>query len=127
MAFIYCADIYCDDCGKAIRRRLKKPANPNDEWSYDSDEFPKCADSDNEADAPQHCAAGEDCINAIEIEGGKVGLLFGELTGDGMTFVEDAIEEANRDENTWSRAVVDMWYRHYSDRGYTFKMVTNWT
>jgi len=112
VAFIYCADVWCDDCGEAIRQRLteegKAPADPDDEWSYDSDDFPKRADDDDESDTPQHCAAGEGCINAVEIEGGKVGLLFGELTSDGMAYVEEAIDDANRDDNTWSREVVGL-------------------
>jgi len=130
MAFIFCADIYCNDCGEAIRRRLtddgKAPADPTDEWSYDSDEFPKCVDSDSEADSPQHCGANDNCINAIEIEGGKIGFLFGELTSDGVTYVEETIEDANCGPNTWNREVVKLWYRHYTDLGYTFKVVPNW-
>lgn len=133
MAYIYCADIYCDDCGAAIRDRLtgegKAPADPSDEWSYDSDEFPKCVGDDDESDTPQHCAVGEDCINAIRIGDGdddKVGLLFGELTHDGTAYIEDAIDEANRDGSTWSRAVVGLWYRHYTDEGYQFQKTPNW-
>ena len=42
MAYIYCADIYCDDCGKAIMKELKKqglvPEHPEDRSTYDSDE-----------------------------------------------------------------------------------------
>jgi len=132
MAYIYGADVYCDDCGNAIRKRLteegKAPADPSNERSYDSGNFPKCVDDDDddaESDTPQHCAVGEDCINAIEIDGGKVGLLFGELTCDGMGYVEDAISDANRDENTWSRAVVELWYRYYTDGGYAFE-TPNW-
>ena len=133
MAFIYCADVYCDDCGNAIRHRLtdegKAPADPANEWSYESDDFPKCANDDDESDTPQHCAVGENCINAIRIgDSGndRVGFLFGELTYDGIAYVEDSINEANRDSNTWSRAVVGFWYQHYSEHGYTFKITPNW-
>lgn len=133
MAFIYCADVYCDDCGEAIRKRLTKegkaPADPTDEWSYDSDDFPKCADDDEEHDTPQHCAVCEGCINSIRIGPAAddiVGLLFGELTTDGITYVEEAIGSANHDERTWSRAIVQLWYQHYTDRGYTFRKSPNW-
>lgn len=132
MAYIYCADIYCDDCGEAIKKRLtaesKAPADPANEWSYDSDYFPKIAGDDEESDTPEHCACGEHCVNAIEIWGGKVGLLFGELTLDGITYVEEAIEEANwgSSSNSWGREVAELWYRHYSDRGYQFKVSPNW-
>lgn len=126
MAFIYCADIWCEDCGNEIRRRLtrdgKAPADLTDEWSYDSDDFPKYVDEDEEADIPQHCAADVACINGIRIDEDVVGLLFGELTSDGMTYVEDAIDSINRDDNTWDKSLVGFWYRHYTDRGYTFKV-----
>ncbi len=130
MAYIYCADVWCDDCGAAIRRRLtdegKAPADPNNEWSYESDDFPKRVGNDEESDTPQHCAANENCINAIEISG-KVGFLFGELTLDGVVYIEDAIEDANREVClTWNREVVELWYRHYSSRGYQFKKTPNW-
>ena len=130
MAYIYCADVWCNDCGDAIKQRLteegKAPADPTDEWSFDSDDFPKCAGDDEEADIPQHCAAGKDCINAIRIGDDKAGLLFGELTDDGMIYVEEAIEEANRDDHTWHKSVVGLWYRHYTNRGYTFRKTPNW-
>lgn len=131
MAYIYRADIWCDDCGQAIRDRLtakgKAPADPDDEWSYDSDDFPKYVDSDEESDSPQHCAANELCINAIEIEDGKVGLLFGELTGDGMEYVDEAIDEANHNDISWSREVVELWYQYYTNRGYHFRNYPNWS
>jgi len=131
MAYIYCADIWCDDCGQAIRDRLtdkgEAPTDPSDEWSYDSDDFPKCAGNDEESDTPQHCAAGKNCINAIRRIGGKVGFLFGELTLDGIVYIEDAIEDANRDSLAWDREIVELWYRHYSSRGYQFKKTPNWT
>ena len=45
MSYIYLADVWCDDCGRAICKRLKRegnaPANPDDEWTFDSDEYPK--------------------------------------------------------------------------------------
>jgi hypothetical protein len=80
MAYIYLADVWCDDCGRAICERLtregKAPADPDDEWTFDSDEYPKRAGDDDEADTPQHCAAGEQCVNAVTLPGGgRVGLL----------------------------------------------------
>lgn len=128
MAYIYKADVYCNDCGEAIRQRLttegKAPANPSDEWSYDSDDFPKVAGDDERSDSPQHCACGENCVNAVEIV--KVGFLFGELTRDGVDYVEKAIEEANLNDNTWHRAVIELWYFHYTSRGYQFRNSPNW-
>ena len=121
MSYIYLADVWCDACGRAICRRLKRegkaPANPDDEWTFDSDEYPKRAGDDEEADTPQNCAAGEECINAIELpSGGKVGLLFGELTRDGVEYVKEAIAEAQ--EGVGSEEVVNLWQQHYGDAGY---------
>jgi hypothetical protein len=57
--YMYQASIYCEDCGKAIRDKLKDsaPDNPEDETAYDSDEYPKgpYADGGGEADRPWHC------------------------------------------------------------------------
>lgn len=69
MSFIYAADVWCTSCGEAIRARLTAegtaPAAPDDESSYDSDNFPKGADHAAEAaDYPEHCAAGTDCLEA---------------------------------------------------------------
>jgi hypothetical protein len=59
MAYIYQADVYCDDCGAAICDELdakgEAPENTDDEYSYDSDDYPKEADDNDEADTPQHC------------------------------------------------------------------------
>jgi hypothetical protein len=123
MAYIYQADVWCDDCGEAIRERLTRegmaPANPEDEWSYDSDDFPKRASDDEESDSPQHCAAGEHCVNAVMLPSGeKVGYLFGELTTVGVAYVEEAIEGAAAEPCTWCKEVADLWKEHYQGKGY---------
>lgn len=99
--YIYAADLYCEDCGEAIQKRITEegfaPEYPNDERSYDSDEFPKgpYPDGGGEADYPQHCGAGPDCLNAIEFPDGiKVGAWLGnELTADGVEYVREVIQE----------------------------------
>ena len=116
MSYIYQADVWCDDCGKAICERLtcegKAPANPDDEWSFDSDDYPKHADDHDESDYPQHCAAGAKCLNAVTLPSGdKVGLLFGELTRDGVQYVKDAIAEGRTE-------VTDLWQEYYRQKGY---------
>ncbi len=65
MAAIYCADIYCDDCAEKIRsdafkdgtvdRMIADGADPTDEATYDSDEYPKDCDGSAACDCPQHC------------------------------------------------------------------------
>jgi hypothetical protein len=122
--YIYAADIYCEDCGKAIRERITEegwgifgsytgPADPKDEWSYDSDEYPKgpYPDGGGEADFPQHCGSGPDCLNAIQFfDGTKAGAWLGnELTSDGIQYVKDAIEEDPENE------VCQLWAECYGD------------
>ena len=125
MAYIYRADVWCDDCGRAICERLtsagKAPADPANEWSYDSDDYPKRAGDDEEADCPQHCAAGGKCLNAVTLPSGKVGYLFGELTQDGVEYVNDAITEA--EEGCGSKEVVELWREYYCNRGYNIREV----
>lgn len=85
-AYIYQADVYCAACGVAIRERLKvegrAPADPEDESSYDSDDFPKgpYANGGGEADYPQHCR-GCDVF------------LQNPLTGEGYAYVRDGLAD----------------------------------
>lgn len=108
MPYIYLADLWCDSCGQAIRTRLRReghaPANPADESSYESDEFPKFAGDPGEADWPQHCGAGDECLEAIELPSGrKIGaLLSTELTGEGIRYVQEAIEEGGEVAEFWA-------------------------
>ena len=116
MAYIYQADLWCDDCGEAIRERLtaegKAPDDPDDEYSYDSDNYPKSCGDDEESDSPQHCAAREDCLKAEELPSGrKVGYLFGELTMEGIKYVALSVAESKSE-------VTDLWVEYYTDQGY---------
>jgi len=82
-AYIYQADIYCEECGALIRQELDEqgacPADPTDESTFDSDEYPKgpYADGGGEADCPQHCAA---CGVFLE----------NSLTSEGVAYVKEA-------------------------------------
>lgn len=108
--YIYAADIYCEDCGGAIREQIAwkgfAPDNPDDEWSYDSDDFPKgpYPDGGGEADCPQHCGAGQNCFNAIEfLDGCKIGVwLENELTTEGVEHVQEAIQEGGEVADLWA-------------------------
>lgn len=113
--FIYRADFYCDDCGKAICADLdqqgKRPSNPDDQHSYDSDEYPKAIGEIGESDCVHHCGAGEACINAIQIgnDGPKIGCwLENDLTGEG---VDSLIETAA----TNPGKIVDLWIDLYGE------------
>lgn len=95
MAYAYQADLWCDDCGQMIRERIEQegrtPPNPNDEHTYDSDEYPKYAPGGGGAsDTPYHCAAGAECVNCFRIgkRGGEVkrgGQIVGALVTESLT------------------------------------------
>lgn len=59
--YMYQAALLCNECGLKVRERLsnstRKPADPNDESSYDSDDYPKgpYADGGGESDLLNHC------------------------------------------------------------------------
>ena len=63
MPYIYQADVWCDACGEKIRAELtaegKAPADLYNGHTYDSDDFPKYYNSDEESDSPQNCASGD--------------------------------------------------------------------
>ncbi len=112
MAYIYCADVWCDDCGEAICRKLQQagnaPANPHDEYSFYSDEYPKYAADDDESDTPSHCAAGEECFNADVLPSGRqIGALFGRLTTDGYEYVRASHAERPSE-------VTALWMAYYA-------------
>lgn len=60
--FIYCADVYCEECGKKLCESIPRPEHAGellngelDQRTYDSDEYPKECDN-GESDCPAHCA-----------------------------------------------------------------------
>jgi len=121
--YVYAADLWCEDCGRDIRNTLiemgKAPQNPDDQSSYDSDDFPIEISSDEETDCPYHCGAGEECFNAeVMPDGQKIGAwLENPLTSYGIKQLEQQIRE--EPENV----VVQFWSEHYAD----CLTVTTWT
>lgn len=116
MAYVYSAEIYCDDCGNLIQAGIcgagQAPSDLSDKYSYDSDECPKWADSDEypkwadddaDADSPQHCGSGESCINAEVLPSGeKIGCLLGtNLTTEGENYVKEAVAEGGEVAEFW--------------------------
>lgn len=77
--YIYCADIYCEDCGQAIKSDLSIKGPLPD--VLDSDCYPQGPYEASEADSPQHCA---DCGEFLE----------NPLTEDGNEYVKDYIKNA---------------------------------
>jgi hypothetical protein len=116
MAYAYNADIFCDRCGNAIKFALradhKGPEDEDDQSSFDSDDFPKWADEDEATDCPQHCGAGEECKDAIDLEGRKVGALIGSnLTREGIEYVIETLSEPAR--TRFQRALGALWAEAY--------------
>ena len=116
--FIYAAACYCDECGIAIQKDVLKALNKTpedfaDERTFDSDEYPKGPYSDEqEADGPEHCASGEDCLNPTIIGDQVCGYFFGnELTTHGV----ENLQEMHRNSPS---EITEFWVNYYNSHGY---------
>lgn len=104
--FAYAAALYCEDCGNNIRADLtaqgKAPEDPNDENTFDSDDFPKgpYSDGGGEADSPQHC---DGCRAFLE----------NPLTAEGYADVKERIERHIHDPKQGSADVLREWADFY--------------
>lgn len=87
--YIFQAALLCEECGKATCEQLRATVkelhpgfNEADEYSFDSDYFPKgpYTNSGGEADSPQHCGM---CSTFLE----------NPLTRDGLAYVAEQLEE----------------------------------
>jgi len=105
--YVFQAALYCEACGKALVRDLRQHGV---EDTGDSDDFPQgpFPDGGGEADTPQHCDSGAQCLGAEVIGGRRVGaFLENPLTGDGETYVRQSLEE------TSASPLVRFWAEHY--------------
>jgi hypothetical protein len=129
--YVYQADTWCDSCGRKIADELEAegnaPAEPDDERTYDSDEYPKHA-AEEPTDGPDHCAAREDCLEAIELAdygleagaelyGAEVRKI-GAPTNDGLTehgagYLAELLAEA--DPTPYQRALYRYWRELYAE------------
>jgi len=111
---MYQADLFCEDCGEEIRDALTNsgnaPDDPDDEYSYDSDDFPKGPESSGESDSVHHCGSGDACVNAIILPyGSKIGAWLGnDLTEEGLQSVCEAVQDGSD--------VSVLWYVWYEDQ-----------
>jgi uncharacterized Zn finger protein len=99
-AYAYQAALHCESCGLTICAQLdaegKRPANVSDEYSFDSDDYPKgpFADGGGESDSPSHC---DTCGKFLE----------NPLTRDGEQYVKEAISADGK-------PLIDEWREFYS-------------
>ena len=98
-SYIYSADEFCEQCGEkiiaAITAEGHAPADPSDESSFDSDEFPKyVGEHDGSSDCPGNCA---DCHRPLN----------NSLTPAGVEYVIDAILESINEGEEARNAVHD--------------------
>jgi len=107
-AYIYDADLYCEDCIAAIKAKLEadgnKPENPDDEISFDSGDWPKgpYPDGGGEADSFQHCA---DCGTFLE----------NSLTTQGVKYHIAMLGDWILDHDDGNVKVLDLWSEHLGD------------
>jgi|SRR5579872_1047186 len=107
MAYIYQADTWCDACGQKIREELtaqgKAPEDPDDETSYDSGDFPKYYDAENEeADSPQNCGKTNQFLTYGTF-------LKNRLTSDGYQSLKSMLDEQGESLTT----PADEWADYY--------------
>jgi hypothetical protein len=104
MPYAYQADMYCDDCARAVIEELDRQGI---EDSGDTDDYPQY-DAGSEADSPCHCGNHGDCVNAIEVDGHKIGDWLGnDLTSEGERYVTEAVRAG-------SGLCCDLWRELYS-------------
>lgn len=132
--YVYAADTWCDSCGEAIRRSLIAegygPEDVEDEYSYDSDHFPKGPYPLEATDSPDHCAAQGDCLEGIDLaetwglpagatlygaEDRIIGAcLSSGLTEHGVSYLREMLED-DRDRTPYQTALHALWQTLYAD------------
>jgi hypothetical protein len=130
--YTYQADIWCESCGRRIMEDLERehpdeiPADPSDLYSFDSDEYPKPA-VPGEIDYPGHCAAGAECIEALDLrpygarEDALVGaetvsigaLIEDQLTDHGAEYLRELLSES--DPTPYQAALHKFWRAAFAD------------
>lgn len=116
MGYVYQAAVFCDECGEKIKKDLNReawagkiseaeiPADPTDDRSYDSDDYPKGPFDvgDQESDSPIHC---DKCGVFLE----------NQLTREGQEYVIEAVHK-NREakkKGKKTNPTVDEWEAFY--------------
>jgi hypothetical protein len=105
--YVFQAALYCGTCGDALVRTSR---GRGVEDTGDSDDFPQgpYPNGGGEADRPQHCDSGAECLAAEAIGGRRVGaFLENPLTSDGEAYVRQSLDE------TPGSPLVAFWAEHY--------------
>ncbi len=109
-AFVFQGDLYCEDCGRDLSQKTIAAKNEND-----SNDFPQpYPDGGGEADSAQFCGRGRHCINALEIDGHKIGCpLRNPLTRDGVQAVWESVKRSlvspRKFEQMMGRLLAHLW------------------
>lgn len=93
MAYIYDVDVWCRDCGDAIKAHIREhepervPKDELDEGSFDSGDWPKAYDPESEeADSPTNCGS-ETCGGTywVTVAGVEKALSYGKFLENRLT------------------------------------------
>lgn len=95
MAYIYQADVWRDSCGEHIKAELTReneaPEDAENESSFDSDEYPKHYDAENEeSDGPENCADGR--CGGFSNGHSYVTFLQNQLTQEGYKYLKEMLD-----------------------------------
>lgn len=113
-AYVYQADLLCEDCALKIRRSLDRKNQKtldDDERQRlceegDSNTYPQgpYSDGGGESDSFHFCGSGPKCVNAVEIDRKKIGCPLGNpLTRDGAVHLRSTIVENVVSQSLFSR------------------------
>lgn len=128
--YVYCADTYCDSCGKRLRREIAAhgfaPADPDDVY-VDSDSWPQPA-LEESTDGPDHCGSDGDCLEAIDLseygeipylvgaEERKIGALLSDgLTAEGVEYLKGMLDDDHHRTTAYQKALHAYWREAFSD------------
>lgn len=125
-AYVYQADLLCEDCALKIRRSLDRKNQKtldDDERQRlceegDSNTYPQgpYSDGGGESDSFHFCGSGPKCVNAVEIDRKKIGCPLGNpLTRDGAVHLRSTIVENVVSQSLSSRLLGRLLRRVWSD------------
>lgn len=119
-AYAYQAALLCDKCGSALQSELASRVVEDD---GDSQDFPQgpYPDGGGESDSAQFCSSGPHCLEALTVNGHKVGCpLRCPLTRDGadavFRTVKSALVSPRKFDQAMGRVLVEVWGDYLDDR-----------